>query len=114
MVRIKYDSCKIFSCFVKIVLTWLEPNIRPVCGSTSQKLIWIDDLSLAPIKRFEAEHLRGMYKSTISPLSFCIFVLFVSESELLAHLVICAIRSKRTEFSIKALSLHTQGTLYKV
>ena len=81
--------------------------MRPVCGSTSQKLIWIDDLSLAPIKRFEAEHLRGMYKSTISPLSFCIFVLFVSESELLVLLVICAIRLKRIGFSIKALSLDT-------
>merc|ERR1712051_158393 len=51
---------------------WVD-NIRPVTGSTSQKLIWILDLSLTPIKRLDAEHFRGTYKSTTRPSSFCIF-----------------------------------------
>ena len=43
-----------------MTLTWLVESMRPVAGSTSQKLIWMEDLSLAPIKRLEAEHFLGI------------------------------------------------------
>ena len=41
-----------------IVTLWVE-SMRPVAGSTSQKLIWMEDLSFAPMRRLDAEHFRG-------------------------------------------------------